>query len=146
MMESETSQRHSLTLDATLESAGRGSEWARTLAQRSGLSEKNIGALDLCVNELVANVVMHAYRGEPGEIRLDLDLAPEAAILTVTDSGPPFDPLSVPSPVKPASIEEAKIGGYGIHLVRCATDACVYRRREGRNVFMAYFGPHSPIP
>jgi serine/threonine-protein kinase RsbW len=139
-MAAEASRRHSLTLDSTLESVARGSEWARELARHCGLSEKHVGALDLCINELVANVVMHSYRGEPGEIRLDLDLAPDAAILTITDSGPAFDPLSVASPEKPASIEDAKIGGYGIHLVRCSTDACVYRRRDGRNVFMAYFG------
>jgi serine/threonine-protein kinase RsbW len=139
-MAAEALQRHSLTLDATLASAGKGGEWARALAKRSGLSEKHIGAIDLCVNELVANVVMHSYGGKPGEIHLDLDLGRDAAILTVTDTGPPFDPLSVPSPAKPASIEEAKIGGYGIHLVRSSTDACVYRRGDGRNVFTAYFG------
>jgi anti-sigma regulatory factor (Ser/Thr protein kinase) len=139
-MATEAHQRHSLTLEGSLSSADKGSEWARALAQRSGLSEKHTAALDLCINELVVNIVTHSYRGEPGEIRLDLDLAPDAAILTVTDTGPAFDPLSVPSPAKPTSIEEAKIGGYGIHLVRCSADACVYRRRDGRNVFMTYFG------
>jgi hypothetical protein len=32
------------------------------------------------------------------------------------------------------------IGGYGIHLVRSSAHACEYERREGQNVFTAYFG------
>jgi anti-sigma regulatory factor (Ser/Thr protein kinase) len=86
-------------------------------------------------------VVDHSYREQPGEIRLELDLEPpEAAILTVIDEGPAFDPLSVPPPVIPASLDDAPVGGLGIHLVRSYADACEYKRHGGRNVFTAYFG------
>jgi len=145
-MASEGHGQHSLTLESSLASAGKGSEWARTLAARSGLPEERVGALDLCIVELVSNVVMHSYRGAPGEIRLDLALDDVGAMLTVTDSGPPFDPLSAPAPTVPASLEEAKIGGYGIHLVRSSADACLYRRRDGRNIFIACFGSTPPSP
>jgi len=133
-------QRHTLTLDGLRASAGKASEWARTLAGRSGLADARIDALDLCIVELISNIADYAYRGQPGDIRLDLDLAPGAAVLTVTDQGPAFDPLSVPPPAIPASLDEATIGGYGIHLVRSSADACEYRRSEGRNVFTARFG------
>jgi serine/threonine-protein kinase RsbW len=139
-MAAEVSRRHSLTLASELAASGKGSEWARALAGESGLPEDRIAALDLCIVELVTNIVSHAYRGTPGEIRLDLDLAPGVAILTVTDAGPAFDPLSVPSPVVAASLEEATIGGYGIHLVRTSANACRYERRNGTNVFTARFG------
>ena len=76
-----------------------------------------------------------------GEIRLELDLAPpEAAILTVIDEGPEFDPLSVSPARIPSSLDEAQVGGLGIHLVRSFADSCEYRRDDGRNVFRAYFG------
>jgi anti-sigma regulatory factor (Ser/Thr protein kinase) len=145
-MATEESGRHSLTLDSTLASAGKGSEWARALAERSGLPEEQVGALDLCIIELVSNIVMHSYRGSPGEIRLDLELDDDGAMLTITDNGPAFDPLSVPMPAVPASLEEAKIGGNGIHLVRSSADACLYRRRDGRNIFIACFGSPPPTP
>ena len=138
-MATEPFQRHSLTLDSSVASAGKGSAWARTLAEQSGLSEERIAALDLCIVELVSNIVDHSYREQSGEIRLELDLGHGAAVLTVIDEGPAFDPLSVPAPAIPASLDEATIGGYGIHLVRSSADACEYKRREGRNVFTAYF-------
>jgi serine/threonine-protein kinase RsbW len=139
-MATEPLQRHSLTLDAGAASAGEGSAWARALAEKSGLAEERTAALDLCIVELVANVVDHGYRGQPGKIRLDLDLGPGAAVLTIVDAAPAFDPLSVPAPVMAASLDEATVGGFGIHLVRSSADKCEYERREGRNVFTAYFG------
>jgi serine/threonine-protein kinase RsbW len=138
-MAAELSQRHSLILASDVAASGKGSEWARALAGEAGLPEDRIGALDLCIVELVTNIVSHGYRGQPGEIRLDLELAPGTAILTVTDAGPAFDPLSVPPPVVAASLEEAKLGGYGIHLVRSSANTCRYERRNGSNVFTAWF-------
>jgi len=102
--------------------------------------EKRIDAIDLCIVELVSNIVSHSYRRRPGEIRLELALGRGVAILTVVDDGPAFDPLSVPAPVVPASLDEATIGGFGIHLVRSSADACEYERRQGKNVFTACFG------
>jgi serine phosphatase RsbU (regulator of sigma subunit)/anti-sigma regulatory factor (Ser/Thr protein kinase) len=139
-------ERHSLTLDNSLASAGEGSVWARTLARQSGLSEDRIAALDLCIVELINNIVDHSYRGQPGEIRLELALGHGAANLTVIDDGPAFDPLSVPTPPVPASLDEATIGGLGIHLIRSSADACEYKRRQERNVFIAYFGDAAVRP
>lgn len=134
-------QRHSLILLSSSGSADQGSAWARELGGRLGLSEERIAALDMCITELVANVVDHSYRDQSGEIRLELDLGPpEAAILTVIDEGPAFDPLSVSPPRIPSSLDEAQVGGLGIHLVRSYADSCEYRRDDGRNVFRAYFG------
>ena len=138
-MDAELSQRHDLTLVSELAASGKGSAWARGLAAEAGLPEERIAALDLCIVELVSNIVSYGYRGQPGELGLDLELAPGTAVLTITDAGPAFDPLSLASPVVPASLEEAKIGGYGIHLVRTSANACRYERRNGRNVFTTWF-------
>lgn len=139
-MATEPLHRHSLTLDGAPDSSGKGSAWARDLAERAAVPERRIDAIDLCIVELVSNVVNHSYRGRPGEIRLELALGREAAILRVADDGPAFDPLSVPAPVVPDSLDEATLGGFGIHLVRSSADACEYERRQGSNVFTAYFG------
>jgi serine/threonine-protein kinase RsbW len=139
-MPTEPLQRHSLTLDGAPDSSGKGSAWARDLAERAKVSEARIDAIDLCIVELVSNIVNHSYRGRPGEIRLELALGQGAAILTVVDDGPAFDPLSVSAPVVPESLDEATLGGFGIHLVRSSADACEYERREGKNVFTACFG------
>lgn len=139
-MSVESFRRHSLTLASGPDASGRASEWARGLAAEAGLPEDRTYALDLCIVELVTNIVDHGYRGNPGEIRLDLDLAPTAAVLTLLDRAPAFDPLSVPPPVKPKSVEEAQVGGLGVHLVRSTADRCRYERSDDRNVFTTYFG------
>ena len=139
-MATEPFTRHSLLLHSSVAAAGEASAWARALAAQSGVAEERIAAIDLCIVELVSNVFDHSYRGQPGEIRIELDLGGGGAILTVIDAGPAFDPLSVPTPVVPASLDEATVGGYGVHLVRCSADTCEYERREGRNVFTAFFG------
>jgi anti-sigma regulatory factor (Ser/Thr protein kinase) len=132
-------ERHSLTVSSSRAASGEASAWARSLAARAGLSEERIDRIDLCIVELVSNVVDHGYRGASGEIRVDLDLAGGAAILTVTDAAREFDPLTVAPPAVPALIEDAKIGGYGVHLVRSTAARCKYERRAGRNVFTAWF-------
>lgn len=139
-MTTEPLERHELTLASSDCASGKASEWARALAERAGLAERRAHALDLCVVELVTNVVNHGYAGAPGPIRLELHLGRAAAILAVADEAPEFNPLAFPAPAVPASLDEAVIGGYGIHMVRSAADGCRYERRGGRNVFTAYFG------
>lgn len=139
-MATEPLQRHSITLVSEDGAATKASEWAVPLAEKAGWPEDRAYALDLCVVELVTNVVQHGYKGNAGTIRLELGLAPEGGVLTIADHAPAFDPLSVPEPVKAASLEESKIGGWGIHLVRSSATACRYERRGGENVFTAGFG------
>lgn len=129
-------QRHSITLVSGTGASGQASQWAVALAERSGWSEERTYALDLCVVELVSNVVDHGYRGSPGEIRLELGIGPQGGTLTVADRAPAFDPLSVATPAMASSIEESQVGGFGIHLVRTSAKACRYERRGGENVMM----------
>jgi serine phosphatase RsbU (regulator of sigma subunit)/anti-sigma regulatory factor (Ser/Thr protein kinase) len=120
--------------------------WVRTLAADHGLRQEWIEALDLCAVELVANIVDYAYRGQAGEIRLSLDIAADHAHFAVEDCGPHFDPLLQAAPSRPASLEEANIGGYGIHLVRSFADQVSYRRVDGWNRLELSFGAPVPQP
>ena len=138
-MATHTLRKHTLTLTSGRGSSGEASKWARGLAQDARIPQDRIDALDLCIVELVTNVVDHSYRGSPGEIRIELELGKGAAVLTVIDQGRAFDPLNAPEPVVPALIEDAPIGGFGIQLVRSTADRCRYQRDAGRNVFTAYF-------
>ena len=133
-------QRHMVTLESGAPASGEASAWARRLAEQAGLDEDKTYALDLCIVELVTNIVDHSYRGQPGEIRLDLQVGPARAVLTILDRGPAFDPLSVPPPSKPKSIEDAQVGGFGVHLVRSMSNGCHYERRDGENVFTVFVG------
>lgn len=133
--------RHALTVVSSGTASGEASAWARGLVERAGWSEERVYALDLCIVEMVSNVVNHGYSEERGRIWLELHVGEDAGMLTIADEAPPFDPLSAPPPASPASLEEASsTGGYGIHMVRATASECRYERREGRNVFIAHFG------
>jgi anti-sigma regulatory factor (Ser/Thr protein kinase) len=137
----EKTVRHALTVVSSGSASGEASAWARALAERAGWSEERVYALDLCVVEMVSNVVNHGYSEERGRIWLELHVGDDAGMLTITDEAPPFDPLSAPSPAIPASLDDASAtGGYGIHMVRATASECRYERRDGRNIFTAQFG------
>ena len=90
--------------------------------------------LHVVLDELLSNVVRHAYAGRAaGEIDVELDFVPASISATVIDDGPPFDPLLQPEPRTEAPLEERTAGGLGIALVRSLTDTVRYERREGRN-------------
>jgi anti-anti-sigma factor len=54
--------------------------------------------------------------------------------VTITDDGPPFDPLAYADPDTELSVEEREIGGLGIHLVRQMMDEVSYRYEGDRNI------------
>ena len=132
-------QLHRIAIESSRAASGEASAWARELAGAAGLSEERIYALDLCIVEIVSNIVDHGYRGGPGRIWVELSLSPTAATITFLDAAPAFDPLAVPAPAMAASIEDTQIGGFGIHMVRSSATHCRYERRDGRNVFTASF-------
>jgi sigma-B regulation protein RsbU (phosphoserine phosphatase) len=116
------------------------SGWAGNLCQELRLSGEDRYRVELVVTELVQNVVEHSGQEHP-EAPLELRAEVEGAELrlTVIDAGEPFDPLSLEARETPESLEQAKLGGLGIALVREFADQCRYERRGGRNRFHAIF-------
>lgn len=87
-------------------------------------------ALDLVLEELLMNQVMHAHpqAAEPAAVGLQAWVVDDALVLHFTDTGIAFDPLSRPAPVAPASLDEARPGGLGLHLVRRYARELAYQR------------------
>src|SRR5262249_41230832 len=86
--------------------------------------------LDVGVEELLMNLIMHAHPGAAGTatVALQARVADDALVLRFADDGIPFDPLSRPTPVTPASLDEARPGGLGIHLLRRYARSLAYER------------------
>jgi serine/threonine-protein kinase RsbW len=100
-----------------------------------GLSDDDIMAVNLVLDEIVLNVIHHAY-DDSGEHQIGVTLTLEEGVLTirVDDDGRPFDPLAAPPPDLDAPLEERQIGGLGIHIVRSTMDGVEYQRVGGRNI------------
>ena len=103
-------------------------------------------AVQLCLEEAVANIIMYgAGRGDPLEIAVELERNGKNLVARVEDNGRQFDPTRAPRPIPARSLEEAKVGEVGIHLMRSFASGMDYERREGRNrLTLRFFEPPGP--
>ncbi|MBP5497313.1 MAG: SpoIIE family protein phosphatase [Bacteroidales bacterium] len=91
--------------------------------------------LNLALEEAATNVIMYAYpEGEKGTADLTLDIKDGHIIATLSDAGVPFDPLQLPDTNLNVSLEERKIGGLGIHLIKEIMSEIEYEYKDGKNV------------
>jgi anti-sigma regulatory factor (Ser/Thr protein kinase) len=112
-------------------------QWLWTAAAGAGIAERLVHILDVCANEAVANIISYAYDDAVRhEIALDLSKTASGARLVIRDDGRAFDVSKAPAPATPASLDDARIGGLGIHLIRRMTSRCDYRRENGFNVLL----------
>ena len=68
------------------------------------------------------------------EIELRVELSENRLTVSIVDDGIPFNPIGVETPDTELSLEERKIGGLGIHLVRRVMDKVSYQRRIDKNI------------
>lgn len=104
-------------------------------SQGAGLSDKDLFALQIIVEELVTNVI--DYGGVPaGEhaVRVDLSAEDGELLIRITDRGAEYNPLLREDPDVTLSAEERPIGGLGVHFCKKLTDAQSYARVDGQNV------------
>ena len=107
------------------------------LGQRLGLPAKVTFELSLAVDEVVTNIISYAYdAGGEHDIVVRLEEQSGEIIVEIEDDGRPFNPLTVPEPRVDLPIEERRLGGLGMHLVRKATDALEYHRRRNKNLLV----------
>ena len=107
--------------------------WIEGWAQQE-LSPDLSFAVQLCLEEAVANIIMHSVTKDRClEIAVEVERKDQMLVARIEDNGMAFDPTQVPSPPTAASLEEAKIGNVGVHLMRSFASGMQYERRNGRN-------------
>ena len=117
----------------------RSSGWLTSRCLDEGVPGEQIDRLELCLNEVLANLIEH---GGAGRMAPAVELALEVgdrqdrrvATLTVTDACPPFDPLAHRPRETPRCLAESEPGGLGLRMVRHWADELSYRRIADRNV------------
>jgi anti-sigma regulatory factor (Ser/Thr protein kinase) len=91
-------------------------------------------AIQLCLEEAVANIIMYAAaKDDRLSIAVELARSGGTLVACIEDTGRQFDPTQVPPPTMAKSLEEAQVGGLGIHLIRRFASGMDYERRDGRN-------------
>lgn len=127
------------SLDGITDAAG----WIDGLAAEQGFPEDLTFGIQLCVEELLANVVRHGGGGWPGAaeppsgeaitMSLAVSTAEDAVTVTVEDNGKPFDTAAAPAKPVTTPLEEAMPGGLGIQLIKKFSHELTYDREGGLN-------------
>jgi len=108
-----------------------------SFGQNCNLSAKTLLELNLILEEVVVNVISYAYEdNQRHEIVVRAVSEDGELIIEVEDDGRPFNPLQLPPPDLERSLEEIRVGGLGLHLVRELTSSIEYARREERNCLL----------
>jgi anti-sigma regulatory factor (Ser/Thr protein kinase) len=129
-----------LTLKNEPSEIGRLVDLLEAFGAQSGLSEDATFKLTLALDEIVANVIRHAF-GDGQEHRIEVKVTVDDRTVTarVEDDGREFDPREAPVPDLDLPIEMRTPGGLGMHLVRSTMDSVEYRRDQGRNILTVEF-------
>ena len=95
--------------------------------------------VNLLLEELVLNV--QDYGERPGRrIEVYIVSEPGRVCLNFSDDGVRFDPTSdAPAPDLESGVDERRVGGLGVHLVRMFADDVAYRYEGGRNLLSLAF-------
>ena len=90
--------------------------------------------ISLALDEALTNVVMYAYpENVTGEAVVTMNVVDDEIIITISDHGVPFNPLSYEADFN-VPLEERHKGGMGIHIIKEAMDAVDYEYRDNTNI------------
>jgi serine/threonine-protein kinase RsbW len=83
-----------------------------------GFDEKSVADVGLCVNEAMANVIRHAYRGQPGQaMQLTAEYSNDELTLHLRDWGSGVNPEKMAKPRDPL-----RPGGLGLVCLKSLMD------------------------
>jgi sigma-B regulation protein RsbU (phosphoserine phosphatase) len=122
-----------LELDAAATEIGRALAAVREFCAAQGWPETVAHDLALSLDEILANVIRHGYRGAPARISVRARRAGDAVELEIRDGAPAYNPLRAPEADLGQPIEERAPGGLGLHFVRTVMDGMEYAREAGEN-------------
>ena len=129
-----------LRLPAKLSSLTSFREFVDRSAVAAGAGPELLLRIELVLEELLVNHVLHAYGSGEGDSEVACFCrAPGYFCLEVVDEAVPFDPLGYAPPDLTLAPRDRPIGGLGIHMIRSLADEISYRREAGKNVITVCF-------
>jgi serine/threonine-protein kinase RsbW len=90
--------------------------------------------LRVVLSEALTNAIVQGNREDRNKwVDIRAELVPEVIRVWVTDEGAGFDPNSVPEPIRPEQLDEAR--GRGLYLIRKLVDTVQFNE-QGNSICM----------
>ena len=126
--------RQRIDLRGELAEVSRLNDWLKERFEQEGVPDASASKIRLCLNEAVTNTISYGFpSGGAAEIGVDLDIGEDSATAELVDNGMAFNPLDLPEAAKISNLETARIGGFGVKLMRESSNTIAYERSGGRN-------------
>ena len=116
--------------------------WLHQTCQDWHISEELTNKLDMCGEEIYANIAFYAYPQEPGDVRICIIRENDLIILKFEDNGIPYNPLEKPDPDINLPPEQRPLGGLGIFMVKEMADDIHYEYQNQTNILTLKFNIH----
>jgi len=129
-----------IRLAADLQNLERLVQFVSSFARKQGFDPKRLQEIELGTEEALVNIFKYAYPGDPtGAVEVNCEYEKQTGlVITLTDSGIPFDIESLPPPKLSADITDRPIGGLGVYLIHKMMDDIRYRRDGNKNILTLF--------
>ena len=132
---SKITSHRSITLTNDVEEVPRLNVFVDEVCEDMGCDMETTMRMNLAIEEAVVNVIDYAYpSGTVGNVDINATVYDNHMEFVISDSGTPFDPTKKEDVDISLPVEERRIGGLGIHLVKQLMDKISYERKDGRNI------------
>lgn len=126
---------YSFELKSSLSELDRLCQSLETFGRKFGFSKKLIFEINLALDELFTNIISYGFKDDDEHvIKVTITPAKDELCLCIEDDGMPFNPIDFETPDVSCSVEECKIGGLGIHIMKKLMDDVCYERCGDKNV------------
>jgi sigma-B regulation protein RsbU (phosphoserine phosphatase) len=112
--------------------------WVDSIARERALPTDVVFALQICVEELLTNIVRHGGM-QSATIDLSLGLFADRIQLIIEDNGKPFDVTTSSHRRIELPLNEVQPGGLGVQLIHSFADRLAYERTATGNRVVAEF-------
>lgn len=113
-----------MLIDSRVEVIARARRWLSSNASAEGFAEEEVRKLGLVVSEACANVIEHAYRGQPDKpIELRLAIDESSLVLKIRHVG---DVRFAPEEYEPPDLSQPHEDGYGVFLMHSVMDEVLF--------------------
>jgi len=128
-------KKYSFDLKSKLSELDKLCQHLEKLGQSMELSQRFVFEINLALDELFTNIISYGFSDDDEhDIKITITCQDEEIIICIEDDGVPFNPVDADTPDLECSIENCKIGGLGIHIIKKLMDAVCYQRCDNKNI------------